>query len=128
VASLRVNGKAAHRDRLAARGDERQRPRDARLPWLALEDRREPERSEHPRQSRNHVRDHDAEGRLIIEAYFSVSAMQLFRYSTSIYGGNDVLIGASWDLLPWVVVAGAVVIVMHAVIKALTSRRTDRVK
>jgi hypothetical protein len=54
--------------------------------------------------------------------------MQLFRYSTSIYGGSDVLIGASWDLLPWAVVAGAVVIVMHAVIKALTSRRTDRAK
>jgi hypothetical protein len=54
--------------------------------------------------------------------------MQLFRYSTSIYGGSDVLIGASWDLLPWVAVAGAVVIVMHAVIKALTSRRTDRAK
>jgi hypothetical protein len=54
--------------------------------------------------------------------------MQLFRYSTSIYGGSDVLIGASWDLLPWAVAAGVVVIVMHAVIKALTSRRTDRAK
>jgi hypothetical protein len=54
--------------------------------------------------------------------------MQLFRYSTSIYGGSDVLIGASWDLLPWAVVAGAVVIVVHAVIKALTSRRTHQAK
>ena len=57
----------------------------------------------------------------------SVSVMQLFRYSTSIYGGSDVLIGASWDLLKWFVVAGAVVIVLHAGIKAVTSRRTDRV-
>ena len=56
-----------------------------------------------------------------------VSAMQLFRYSTSIYGGSDVLIGASWDLLKWFVLAGAVAIVLHAAIKAATSRRTDRV-
>jgi hypothetical protein len=48
--------------------------------------------------------------------------MQLFRYSTSIYGGSDVLIGASWDLLKWFVVAGAAFIVLHAAIKAVTSR------
>jgi len=48
--------------------------------------------------------------------------MQLFRYSTSIYGGSDVLIGASWDLLKWFVLAGAVAIVLHAAIKAVTSR------
>jgi hypothetical protein len=53
--------------------------------------------------------------------------MQLFRYSTSIYGGSDVLIGASWDLLKWFVLAGAVAIVVHAAIKAVTSRRADRV-
>ena len=52
--------------------------------------------------------------------------MQLFRYSTSIYGGSDVLIGASWDLLKWFVVAGAVVIVLHAAVKAVTSRRAGR--
>ncbi len=53
--------------------------------------------------------------------------MQLFRYSSSIYGGSDVLIGASWDLLKWFVVAGAVVIVLHAAIKAMVaSRRPDR--
>jgi len=46
--------------------------------------------------------------------------MQLFRYSTSIYGGSDVLIGASWDLLKWFVLAGAVAIVLHAAIKAVT--------
>ena len=45
--------------------------------------------------------------------------MQLFRYSTSIYGGSDVMIGASWDLLPWFVAAGAAFIVVHAVVKAL---------
>jgi len=56
----------------------------------------------------------------------SVSAMQLFRYSTSIYGGSDVLIGASWDLLKWFVIAGAVVIVLHAAVKAVTSRRAGR--
>jgi hypothetical protein len=54
--------------------------------------------------------------------------MQLFRYSTSIYGGSDVLIGASWDLLKWFVVAGAVVIVLHAAVKAATTRRTDRAR
>jgi hypothetical protein len=59
---------------------------------------------------------------------FLVSAMQLFRYSTSIYGGSDVLIGASWDLLPWFVLAGAVAIVIHGVLKALTARRTDGAK
>ena len=57
----------------------------------------------------------------------SVTTMPLFRYSTSIYGGSDVLIGASWDLLKWFVFAGAVAIVLHAAIKAATSRRTDRV-
>jgi len=54
--------------------------------------------------------------------------MQLFRYSTSIYGGSDVLIGASWDLLQWFVVAGAVVIALHAAVKAVTSRRADRAR
>jgi hypothetical protein len=52
--------------------------------------------------------------------------MQLFRYSTSIYGGNDVLIGASWDLLKWFVIAGAVAIVLDAAIKGLASRRSGR--
>lgn len=52
--------------------------------------------------------------------------MHFFRYSTSIYGGSDVLIGASWDLLKWFVVAGAIVIVLHAAIKAVTSRRSGR--
>jgi hypothetical protein len=49
--------------------------------------------------------------------------MQLFRYSTSIYGGDNVLIGASWDLLKWFVIAGAAVILLHAVAAAVTSRR-----
>jgi hypothetical protein len=49
--------------------------------------------------------------------------MELFRYSKSIYGGDDLLIGASWDLLKWFVIAGAIVIVLHAVATAVTSRR-----
>ncbi len=52
--------------------------------------------------------------------------MQLFRYSTSIYGGSDVLIGASWDLLKWFVAAGAAFIIVHAVITVVASRRADR--
>ena len=52
--------------------------------------------------------------------------MQFFRYSTSIYGGSDTVIGASWDLLPWFVVAGAVFIMAHAVVKAAASRRADK--
>jgi hypothetical protein len=49
--------------------------------------------------------------------------MQLFRYSSSIYGGSDVLIGASWDLLKWFVAAGAAFIVVHAVVKAFAGRQ-----
>ena len=52
--------------------------------------------------------------------------MELFRYSTSIYGGSDVLIGASWNLLPWFVAAGAAFIVLHALLKAVMSRRLDQ--
>ena len=50
--------------------------------------------------------------------------MQLFRYSTSIYGGSDVLIGASWDLLKWFVAAGVAFIVAHAAVKALAGSRS----
>jgi hypothetical protein len=50
-------------------------------------------------------------------------AMELFRYSRSIYGGSDVMIGASWDLLPWFVGAAMAVIVIHAAVKAFVSRR-----
>jgi hypothetical protein len=49
--------------------------------------------------------------------------VELFRYSTSIYGGSDTLIGASWDLLPWFVGAGAAFIIVHAVGKAVFGRR-----
>jgi hypothetical protein len=49
--------------------------------------------------------------------------MQLFRYASSIYGGSDVVIGASWDLLPWFVGVGAAFIVVHAAVKALIGRR-----
>ena len=52
--------------------------------------------------------------------------MEFFRYATSIYGGGDTLIGASWDLLPWFVAAGAAFIVAHAVVRAVTSMRADK--
>jgi hypothetical protein len=48
--------------------------------------------------------------------------MQLFRVAPSIYGGPGVVIGASWDLLGWFVVAGAAFIVVHAVYKAVAPR------
>jgi hypothetical protein len=46
--------------------------------------------------------------------------VQLFRVSRSIYGGNDMIIGANYDLLVWFVAAGAMVIVAHALYKAFT--------
>jgi hypothetical protein len=49
--------------------------------------------------------------------------MHLFRYATSIYGDSDVVIGASWDLLPWFVAAGGAFILVHAVVKAVTGGR-----
>jgi hypothetical protein len=52
--------------------------------------------------------------------------MELFRYSRSIYGGSDQLIGASWDLLPWLVGAAVLFIVVHAALSALAKRRTRR--
>jgi hypothetical protein len=48
--------------------------------------------------------------------------MQLFRYAASIYGGSDVVIGASWDLLPWFVGVGAAFIILHAMGKAFAGR------
>jgi hypothetical protein len=53
--------------------------------------------------------------------------MQFFRYSKSIYGGGEQLIGASWDLLPWFVAAGAAVIVVHAIVIAVANARRRRV-
>jgi hypothetical protein len=52
--------------------------------------------------------------------------MELFRYSRSIYGGSDQLIGASWDLLPWFVGAAVLFIVVHAVLSTLAKRRARR--
>ena len=49
--------------------------------------------------------------------------MHLFRFATSIYGDSDVVIGASWDLLPWFVAAGAAVILVHALVKAVAGAR-----
>jgi hypothetical protein len=50
--------------------------------------------------------------------------VQLFRVSRSIYGGSDVIIGANYDLLVWFVVAGAMIIVAHALYKAFTKTNT----
>jgi Mg2+ and Co2+ transporter CorA len=50
--------------------------------------------------------------------------MPLFRYATSVYGQN-VLVGASWDLIWWFVGAGAAFIVVHAAVKALTRSRAN---
>jgi hypothetical protein len=52
--------------------------------------------------------------------------MQFFRYSKSIYGGQEQLIGASWDLLPWFVAAGAAIIVVHAIVVAFAKSRQRR--
>lgn len=52
--------------------------------------------------------------------------MQFFRYSKSIYGGQEQLIGASWDLLPWFVAAGAAVIVVHVIVIAVAKARRRR--
>ena len=49
--------------------------------------------------------------------------MHLFRFATSIYGDSDVVIGASWDLLPWFIAAGAAFIVVHAAVRAAAGRR-----
>ncbi|HEY6259223.1 MAG TPA: hypothetical protein VIY51_25880 [Xanthobacteraceae bacterium] len=49
--------------------------------------------------------------------------MHLFRFATSIYGDSDVVIGASWDLLPWFVAVGAAFILVHAAVKAVAGGR-----
>jgi len=49
--------------------------------------------------------------------------MHLFRYATSIYGDSDVVLGASWDLLPWFAAAGAAFIIVHALVTAVAGRR-----
>ena len=49
--------------------------------------------------------------------------MELFRYSRSLYGGDETIIGASWDLLGWFVSAALVFIVAHALFKATIGKR-----
>jgi hypothetical protein len=46
----------------------------------------------------------------------------LFRYATSVYG-EKVLLGASWDLVWWFIAAAVAFIVLHALGKALLTRR-----
>ena len=52
--------------------------------------------------------------------------ISLFRYSKSIYGGDEQVIGASWDLLPWFVAAGVAFIVIHVIVTALAKARERR--
>jgi len=49
--------------------------------------------------------------------------MELFRYSRSIYGGSNQLIGANWDLLPVFVGAAIAFIILHAFLSARAKRR-----
>lgn len=51
--------------------------------------------------------------------------MQLFRYSKSVYGGQEQLIGASWDVLPWFAAAGLAFIIVHALIMLMANRRNN---
>jgi hypothetical protein len=51
--------------------------------------------------------------------------MEIFRYTRSVYG-QEQLVGASWDLLPWFVAAGVAFIVLHAIIAALAKVRMRR--
>jgi hypothetical protein len=46
--------------------------------------------------------------------------MSLFHYASSIYGGNETLIGANYGLLPLFALAGAGFAIAHAVFKAVT--------
>jgi Mg2+ and Co2+ transporter CorA len=49
----------------------------------------------------------------------------LFRYATSVYG-QDVLLGASWDLIWWFIGAGAAIIAIHAAVKAFAPTQPRR--
>ena len=44
--------------------------------------------------------------------------MELFRYATSVYG-DQVLLGASFDLLQWFVAVGIAAILAHAIFKLI---------
>jgi hypothetical protein len=52
--------------------------------------------------------------------------VQLFRFATSVYGDSDVIVGASWDLLPWFVAAGAIFIIVHAIAHAVIAAADRR--
>jgi hypothetical protein len=48
--------------------------------------------------------------------------MEVFRFASSVYG-QPVLLGASWELLPWFFGVGMAFIVVHAAYKAVTGSR-----
>jgi hypothetical protein len=49
--------------------------------------------------------------------------IELFRYSRSIYGGDETIIGANWDLLGFFVAASMTFIVLHIICKIVFSKR-----
>lgn len=49
--------------------------------------------------------------------------IELFRYSRSIYGGDETLIGANWDLLGYFVAAAIAFMVFHSLCKIVFSKR-----
>jgi hypothetical protein len=57
----------------------------------------------------------------------TISEADMFRYSKSIYGGQEQLIGASWDLIPWFAAAGLAFVVIHLIAAAM-SRSGKRVR
>ncbi len=49
--------------------------------------------------------------------------IELFRYSRSIYGGDETIIGANWDLLGFFVAASMTFIALHIICKIVFSKR-----
>ena len=52
--------------------------------------------------------------------------MSLFHYASSIYGGDQALIGANYGLLPLFALAGVVFAIAHAIFKAVVAADTSR--
>jgi len=49
--------------------------------------------------------------------------IELFRYSRSIYGGDETIIGANWDLLGFFVAVSMTFIVLHIICKIVFLKR-----